>query len=458
LERGLRDLRERVPCESQGLSDLADGRWLEAEQRFTSVLTSAEVDPDRERRRTTAIVGIAHARIVGRLDARAAFPMLQAVLHDGDPEDERLAARTHVVAALLYGTPDAAVYDRERRAMHVAAARALLAAYPDPELSAMCAIAELFGTALVGDPQAFVETERACRAELALARSPIARCLVAELEAVSALAAGELDREAQHFVRALQAARSIGFAACEARVLSRLAHRALEEGALARSIELVAETYAALAAAGAATSWVHLAVSETRRRAVAGERSGHQLFAHAAAGVRSLASRLPPMPDASEGAPSSGAQARHGLDEEIARLAPSRATVLLVGGAASVQAMVARALHDRSARAQGQFVTVDCAELDAEALENRLFGGPSYQLDARGAIHEAERGTLYVASIQALPPALQPRVLGYLDGVKRARVVTSSAVDLLDLVDDGRFRKDLGERLELVRVVLAPVR
>lgn len=144
---------------------------------------------------------------------------------------------------------------------------------------------------------------------------------------------------------------------------------------------------------------------------------------------------------------------------EIAQLAPSRATVLVVGGGRRAQATVARALHERSARAQAPFVQVDCEVIAPDGMEVALFGGPSYEVEARGAVHAAYSGTLYVAAVHELPLPVQPRFLAYLDQSlsSRGRVVVSTDVELIERVRASRFRRDLAERLDLVRVVLERV-
>ncbi|MFO0734788.1 MAG: sigma 54-interacting transcriptional regulator [Labilithrix sp.] len=145
--------------------------------------------------------------------------------------------------------------------------------------------------------------------------------------------------------------------------------------------------------------------------------------------------------------------------EEIRRLAPSRATVLVVGGGRVAQARVARALHERSARASAPFVAVDCEVVAPDDVEVALFGGPCYVAEARGAVHAAHGGTLYVAAVHDLPLPLQPRFLAYLDQSlsSRGRVVVSTDVELIQRARAARFRRDLAERLDLVRVVLEPV-
>jgi DNA-binding NtrC family response regulator len=161
-----------------------------------------------------------------------------------------------------------------------------------------------------------------------------------------------------------------------------------------------------------------------------------------------------------DGSPPDGSPPR---DDPIRRLAPSRATVLLVGGSGKAKMRVARALHARSPRAPHPFVTIDCAALPPDAVEEALFGevaygGPSPLTSSRdpgGATRAAERGTLYVAAIDRLPLRVQPRFLRFLDEPRAVRVVASCDVDLVAAACEGGFRADLAERLALVRVDLA---
>jgi DNA-binding NtrC family response regulator len=140
------------------------------------------------------------------------------------------------------------------------------------------------------------------------------------------------------------------------------------------------------------------------------------------------------------------------LEPELARLASPRATVLLVGESPQLCEWVARALHDRSPRRAERFASVDCRTLDDAALETTLFGGPAYEVEARGLTQKLERGTFHVAGVDRIPPLLQPRFLRYLDSTKRARVVASTAVDLNECLRAGSLRDDLGRQLLLVQL------
>ena len=146
------------------------------------------------------------------------------------------------------------------------------------------------------------------------------------------------------------------------------------------------------------------------------------------------------------------------FEAELYRLAPSKVTVLLVGGSSISKGEVALALHQRSARAEQPFVSVDCRGLDSDTAERRLFGGPIYAPSLDGAVHHAGDGTLYVAAIDQLPLLVQPRFLRFLDQERNARVVASTDVGLLARAAHGLFRLDLAERLTLVELVLPGAR
>lgn len=142
------------------------------------------------------------------------------------------------------------------------------------------------------------------------------------------------------------------------------------------------------------------------------------------------------------------------LEAELYRLAPSRVTVLLVGGSSELKQAMARALHERSPRASQPLSVFDCRGLDPEELELGLFGGPAHAPTTKGAIERALGGTLYVASIDELPLLVQPRFLRFLDQDRKARVVASTDDELVTRVERGVFRLDLAERLSLVELVL----
>jgi DNA-binding NtrC family response regulator len=145
------------------------------------------------------------------------------------------------------------------------------------------------------------------------------------------------------------------------------------------------------------------------------------------------------------------------LEFELHRLAPSRVTVLLLGGTSTSRYAAAQVLHERSPRAGQPFVAFDCLGHDADSVELALFGGPVYAPTCVGAFHEAAGGTAYVATIDRLPLLLQARFLRFLDQECSVRVIVSSDMELLFRVREGCFRLDLAERLSLIELMLPTV-
>lgn len=381
---------------ARALADLSSGRWAAAEQGFTGLLTRGGGEAARD---ALAIIGVAQARLFGRLDSRGAFAMLQALLHAGAPLEATVAIRLDIVAAFLFATVDGGLCDPARARAHAAAAVAALESSPENELRAMAASAELLAISLNGDRAAFLTALSSRRPLLDAAREPVARCLRLEILALAALAA--LDpREPVYSREALDAASTLGFAACEARLQACAALRALDAG----------------------------------RGSVA---------------TRPLRSLSPPSLIAV-----STLVFPEALLAELRRLAPSRVTVLLVGGSTRLKADAARALHELSPRVGAPFVTFDCTAQGSDAVELLLFGGPAHERPRGGSIHAAETGTLYVSAIDELPLLMQPRFLRFLDQEKRVRVVASAGADLAERVRQGQLRPDLGERLTLVQLLL----
>jgi DNA-binding NtrC family response regulator len=159
-------------------------------------------------------------------------------------------------------------------------------------------------------------------------------------------------------------------------------------------------------------------------------------------------------PNAELGTPTALLGAEPAFEAQLYRLAPSRVTVLLVGGTTELKRAVAQALHERSPRRQQPFVVFDCRGLASDTVELGLFGGPAHEPAAAGAIQRADAGTLYVAAIDELPLLAQPRFLRFLDQDRNARVIASTDADLVVQVERSHFRFDLAERLSLVELVL----
>jgi two-component system response regulator AtoC len=150
-------------------------------------------------------------------------------------------------------------------------------------------------------------------------------------------------------------------------------------------------------------------------------------------------------------------------------------TVLISGETGTGKDLVARAIHDASVRQHGPFVKVNCAAVPRELLESELFGHErgaftgAHQLKI-GKFESADRGTIFLDEIGDLHPALQGKLLHVLqDGhfsrvggrstVKvDVRVVAATNQDLEQAVAAGRFREDLYYRLNVIQVVVPPLR
>jgi DNA-binding NtrC family response regulator len=163
------------------------------------------------------------------------------------------------------------------------------------------------------------------------------------------------------------------------------------------------------------------------------------------------------------------------LYKEIARVAPSRSTVLVVGESGTGKELVARSIHKHSPRAERAFVPVNCGALAETLLEAELFGHTrgaftGAERERKGLWEEAEGGTLFLDEIGETSPAMQVKLLRALQegeirrvGASRAahvdaRVVAATNRDLEREVKSGRFREDLFYRLSVVTLRVPPLR
>ena len=163
------------------------------------------------------------------------------------------------------------------------------------------------------------------------------------------------------------------------------------------------------------------------------------------------------------------------LYKEIARVAPSRSTVLIVGESGTGKELVARAVHRHSPRASRPFVAVNCGALTETLLEAELFGHvrgafTGAVLDRKGLWEEAEEGTLFLDEIGETSPAMQVKLLRALQegevrrvGASRtvrvnARVVAATNRDLEKEVKSGAFREDLFYRLSVITLEVPRLR
>lgn len=170
---------------------------------------------------------------------------------------------------------------------------------------------------------------------------------------------------------------------------------------------------------------------------------------------------------------SSVAMAR--IAQEIARAAPSRATVLIRGESGVGKELVARAVHFSSPRRKGPFVCLNCAALSRSLLASELFGHEQGAFTGAtqrkiGKFEAAQSGTLMLDEIGEMSPAIQAKFLRVLEGhpfervggtetVKvDVRVIAATNRDLERDVAEGRFRRDLYFRLRVLEVQVPPLR
>ena len=165
--------------------------------------------------------------------------------------------------------------------------------------------------------------------------------------------------------------------------------------------------------------------------------------------------------------------------KEIARLlelvAPSEATVLLLGETGTGKELVAQAIHLNSPRRQGPFIVVNCAALPETLLESELFGHEKGAFTGATAKKEgrfllAHQGTLFLDEIGELQPSTQAKILRVLQsrefeplGSNRTvkvdvRIIAATNRNLETMVQQGTFRDDLYYRLHVFPITLPPLR
>lgn len=155
------------------------------------------------------------------------------------------------------------------------------------------------------------------------------------------------------------------------------------------------------------------------------------------------------------------------LRDEIIDLSDTPANVLLIGETGTGKELVARALHDLSARSEEKFVALNCSALPSAQFEEALFG----VADSKpGYLDHANGGTLFLDELGAIPLDLQPKLLRVLEtreftpvGDTEARrsdfrLISAANEKLVDAVNEGGFREDLYFRLNTMIVNLPPLR
>jgi two-component system, NtrC family, nitrogen regulation response regulator NtrX len=160
---------------------------------------------------------------------------------------------------------------------------------------------------------------------------------------------------------------------------------------------------------------------------------------------------------------------------QIDRVAASETRVCIYGETGTGKELVARTLHEKSQRANGPFVTLNCAAVPAELIESELFGHEKGSFTGaaqrhNGKFEQAHRGTLFLDEIGDMPVAMQAKLLRVLEEgeVERigadkpnkvdVRVIVATHRNLEQLVESGGFRRDLYHRVVVFPLTLPPLR
>ncbi len=159
----------------------------------------------------------------------------------------------------------------------------------------------------------------------------------------------------------------------------------------------------------------------------------------------------------------------------IRKVAGTDAPVLLLGESGTGKEMAAAAIHRRSTRKNGPFVAINCNAIPENLLESELFGHEKgvftgAHIQRKGLMETAAGGTLFLDEIGELPPAIQVKLLRFLQEHRLQRVggreeiqidtrlVAATNADLKQMIDTGKFREDLYFRLAVVTIRLLPLR
>ncbi|MEM1069509.1 MAG: sigma-54 dependent transcriptional regulator [Planctomycetota bacterium] len=163
------------------------------------------------------------------------------------------------------------------------------------------------------------------------------------------------------------------------------------------------------------------------------------------------------------------------LYDQLARVAPSDASILITGESGTGKELVARSIHRLSPRADQPFVAVNCAALSEALLESELFGHvkgafTDARSERKGLFLEADGGTLLLDEMGDMPQAMQVKLLRALEENRLrpvggdqdvpfdVRVLAATHRDLETAVEENRFRQDLFYRINVIQLHLPPLR
>ncbi|QIO89271.1 sigma-54-dependent Fis family transcriptional [Stenotrophomonas rhizophila] len=167
--------------------------------------------------------------------------------------------------------------------------------------------------------------------------------------------------------------------------------------------------------------------------------------------------------------------AMDGLRATIAKVARSQAPVYILGESGVGKELVARTIHDQSARAAGPFVPVNCGAIPSELMESEFFGHKKGSFsgahaDKPGLFQAAHGGTLFLDEVAELPLQMQVKLLRAIqeksirpvgaatEVAVDVRILSATHKDLGELVEDGRFRHDLYYRINVIELRVPPLR
>src|SRR5437016_5570909 len=159
----------------------------------------------------------------------------------------------------------------------------------------------------------------------------------------------------------------------------------------------------------------------------------------------------------------------------VTQVAPSRATILITGETGTGKELIAKAVHANSARADQLFVPVNSGSVPTDLLESALFGHVKGAFTGavaarKGYFETANRGTIFFDEIGTISQETQAKLLrviqerefmpvGSTDTIKvDVRILAATNADLKRLVEEGKFREDLYYRLNVINLVLSPLR
>ncbi|WP_239257209.1 sigma-54 interaction domain-containing protein [Listeria ilorinensis] len=157
------------------------------------------------------------------------------------------------------------------------------------------------------------------------------------------------------------------------------------------------------------------------------------------------------------------------------QVAPFDSKVLLYGESGTGKEVLARYLHEKSERQNGQFISINCAAIPANLFESELFGHEKgaftgAEFEKPGMLELANHGTLFLDEISEMPLELQAKLLRVLESGESRRIgatketklnfrlVCATNLDLNEQVEQGKFRRDLYYRINVVPVYIPPLR